>query len=166
MTRSISPSQLGSEFNEFLFAPVADDGKGSSLSVLSALARQNVDPWNEAAVLAGLPRASAIERLAVVIAGLPGAPAELTGPTTVATRLIGLLPRVVRPGVSSFTTSPLGATGSPPWLIYIMMFMLLAQLAAQFFGPGTRSVPVGGTQALHASVLRHQTPPHPVGGQN
>ena len=44
------------------------------LSVLSALARLDIDPWQEAANLARLPRETATERLATLIAKLPGEP--------------------------------------------------------------------------------------------
>jgi hypothetical protein len=44
-----------SEFDDFLYAPIVEGGNGMVLSVLSALARVNVDPWDEAARLARLP---------------------------------------------------------------------------------------------------------------
>jgi hypothetical protein len=55
MTRPASVSALGSEFDDFLFAPIGEDGNGMLLSVLSALARLGFDPWEEAAKLAQLP---------------------------------------------------------------------------------------------------------------
>jgi hypothetical protein len=42
------------------------------LSVLSALARLNLDPWHEAAELSDLPKDTAAQRLAALIALLPG----------------------------------------------------------------------------------------------
>ena len=45
----------GAEFNDFLFAPIGEDGNGMLVSVLSGLARLDVDPWQEAAKLAQLP---------------------------------------------------------------------------------------------------------------
>ncbi|HZL59045.1 MAG TPA: hypothetical protein VFC38_05045 [Stellaceae bacterium] len=74
MTRAVSVSLLGSEFDDFLYAPVGEDGNGMRLSVLSALARLDVDPWQEAAKLARLPGKTAIERLASLIAALPDGP--------------------------------------------------------------------------------------------
>jgi hypothetical protein len=44
MRHSASISQLGSKFDAFLFAPVGNDKNEMVLSVLSALARLNVDP--------------------------------------------------------------------------------------------------------------------------
>jgi hypothetical protein len=48
MTYSGSASRLGSEFDDFLFAPIGEDRNGMLLSVLSALARLDIDPWQEA----------------------------------------------------------------------------------------------------------------------
>jgi hypothetical protein len=52
MTRPASTFVLGSEFSCFLQALIYDDKDGGILSVLSALARLNLDPRNEAADLA------------------------------------------------------------------------------------------------------------------
>src|SRR5476649_443382 len=90
MMHSASLPQPGSEFDAFLFAPVGDDGNGMLLSVLSALARLDVDPWQEAANLARLPGSTAIERLTSLIAALPGRPASQPDPGTIAARLIAL----------------------------------------------------------------------------
>lgn len=45
---------LTTQFDSFLFAPVCDDPNGLQISVLSALARINRDPWKEAARLAAM----------------------------------------------------------------------------------------------------------------
>src|SRR5471032_327679 len=92
MMHSASIPKPGPEFDAFLFAPVGDDGNGMLLSVLSALARLDVDPWQEAANLARLPRSTATERLTFLIAALPGRPASQPDPEAIAARLIALLP--------------------------------------------------------------------------
>jgi hypothetical protein len=84
---------LGKEFDAFLFATVGEDPNGMVLSLASALARQDVDPWREAANLAGLPGEAAIGRLAAFITALPGRPFASSDPGTIATRLVALLPR-------------------------------------------------------------------------
>ena len=93
MTRSASVSLLGSEFDDFLFAPIGEDRNGMLLSVLSALARLDVDPWQEAAKLARLPWETATQSLASLIAALPDGPSAHLDPGTIAARLIALLPR-------------------------------------------------------------------------
>jgi hypothetical protein len=91
MTHSASTSRLGSEFDGFLFAPIGEERNGMLLTVLSALARQNVDPWQEAAELARLPGKTAIQRLASLIASLPDEPSTHRDHETIAARLISLL---------------------------------------------------------------------------
>lgn len=71
MRHSASISQLGSEFDAFLFAPVGNDKNEMVPSVLSALVRLNVDLWLEATTLAQLPERTAMERLTSLIAALP-----------------------------------------------------------------------------------------------
>lgn len=93
MTRSPSMSHLGSEFNDFLFAQVGEDRNGMRVSVLSALARRDLDAWQEAAKLAGLPTESATQRLASLIASLPDGPSTHRDADANAARLIALLPR-------------------------------------------------------------------------
>jgi hypothetical protein len=93
MSRSVAAAQLGSEFNAFLFAPVGDERNGMTLTVLSALARLDVDPWREASELARMPKEVANQRLTSLIAALPDAPSTWSQPGTSADRLIALLPR-------------------------------------------------------------------------
>ena len=104
MTRSVSISYLGSEFDDFLFAPIGEERNGMLLSVLSALARLDVDPWQEAAKLARLPGETAIQRLASLIAGLPDGPSMHLDPGTIAARLIALLPRRASSNIPSHET--------------------------------------------------------------
>jgi hypothetical protein len=96
MIRATPALQLGSEFNNFLFAPIGEDRNGMLLSVLSALARLDVDPWQEAAELAGLPGKTATERLASLIATLPDEPSAHRDARTIAAHLIARLPRRAR----------------------------------------------------------------------
>lgn len=63
------------------------------LSVLSALARLNLDPWKEAAELSELPSGPATQRLATLIVRLPGGRWTQADSMGIAHRLIELLPR-------------------------------------------------------------------------
>jgi hypothetical protein len=83
---------IGPEFDEFLCAPIGADRNGTRLSILSALARLNVDPWQEATSLALMPREAAVVRLTALIDALPNE--EIIGLSiTIAADLIALLPR-------------------------------------------------------------------------
>jgi hypothetical protein len=78
-------------FNRFLYAGVGDDKNGMELTLLSALARQNMDPWQQAADLSRLPAETAVRNLATMLELLPGQGA-LVERTALAGRLISLLP--------------------------------------------------------------------------
>jgi len=84
---------FGSEFTNFLYAPIGQDNSGMPLSVLSALARQDVDPWEEAANLTQLPEEEAVSHLVSLLGTLPNATQACPDPAAIATRLIALLPR-------------------------------------------------------------------------
>jgi hypothetical protein len=93
MTLSARFSLLHSDLNDFLHASVGDEQNGMPLSVISALTRLGVDPWDEAARLAALPKAIAAEALAPMIARLSiGQSLARSDDLAVAQRLAGLLP--------------------------------------------------------------------------
>ena len=94
---AIHTAGYGSEFDEFLYASIAEEHNGTLLSVLSALARRNLDPWDEAARLAGLPRAAARQWLTTLIAAIPDGPLPRGDPGLLVERLIALLPRRAPP---------------------------------------------------------------------
>jgi hypothetical protein len=85
-------SLLHSDLNDFLFASVGEEQNGVTLSVVSALTRRRVDPWEEAARLAPLPKARAAETLAKLIARLPIRRTESWDDLAISRRLIELLP--------------------------------------------------------------------------
>lgn len=92
MTAAASVSFFKPEFDDFLYAPIGADGSGMALSVLSALSRLNVDPWEEAAELSELPTDVATQRLASLIARLPGGGWASADVGKIAGGLVGLLP--------------------------------------------------------------------------
>jgi hypothetical protein len=83
---------LSPEFSRFLYASIGETSDEMPFSVLSALARQNLDPWEEAARLAQMPTDSAVARLTSLIAQLATRTGAPFIPTEVAARLITLLP--------------------------------------------------------------------------
>ena len=81
-----------SEFDDFLFAVICEERNGAALSVLSALARTDVDPWDEAARIATLDAASARDAVAAMVDRAMGRGTSAQKAMTVE-RLIRLLPR-------------------------------------------------------------------------
>jgi hypothetical protein len=85
-------SLLNSEFNDFLFAPIGEEANEMRLSVLSALARLDIDPWQEAARLNQLPKEIATQSLASMIKRLPSGRWAPSDARVIAARLVQLLP--------------------------------------------------------------------------
>jgi len=163
MKRTGSMFSLGSEFDDFLLAPIGDDNNGMQLSVLSALARLDVDPWEEAAALARLPRAAATSKLASLIAALPAGPSARPDPGTIAIRLIPLLPKPVASDVPPRPTLPgIGAVTRSPILTYLILYgiSMLLMLAFQWLlarpqGPAQDN----SAPTLPAHIASPQSPP-------
>ncbi len=82
-----------SAYDAFLFAPIVDESGGMRLSVVSALARMNVDPWEEAARLATLSTSDAERSLVSTLNLFPGHPQSSPETETLAARLVALLPK-------------------------------------------------------------------------
>ncbi len=101
MTHAPLAPLIGAEFDKFLGAPIGDGRNGTPLSVLSALARLDVDPWQEATSLAQMPKDAAATRLTALIAALPEAPTTDVPATTIAANLVKLLPKA-----ANFTVGP------------------------------------------------------------
>lgn len=122
----------GSEFDAFLFAPVGDEGSGHPLSVISALARLNLDPWQEAVSLSNLPTTAATQRLTSLIAALPSGLANHFVPAAIAMRLAGLLPR--RMGDSNAATVMPDAGGKEKLMSMFLMggVLVLVVLGSQW----------------------------------
>jgi hypothetical protein len=92
---------LRSNLNDFLFANVGLEARGMTLSVISLLARQGLDPWREAGRLADLPNAEATDSLARTIADMPQSLWNITDATMIARRLTGMLPGRSAKGAAS-----------------------------------------------------------------
>jgi hypothetical protein len=89
---SRSGSDLTSTYNHFLFAPICEEANGMQLSVLSALARMDVDPWEEATRLAAMPKAIAERALVSTLDRVLGKNRNPSETEVIATRLVQLLP--------------------------------------------------------------------------
>lgn len=101
MTHAALAPLIGPEFDQFLGASIGEDRNGTELSVLSALARLDVDPWQEAMSLARMSKEAAAGRLITLIDALPHEPAVAVPSTTIAADLVALLPTTKKLNVSS-----------------------------------------------------------------
>jgi hypothetical protein len=113
-------SRTSSQFDRFLFAPLHENGE-APLSVLSALARQDVDAWQEAVRLAQLPKDHAVNSLASTIWKSDSERWSPSEASIVATRLIELLPSHNDSRDSSVSAENDGSK-LMMWLVYGIIF--------------------------------------------
>ncbi len=134
MTHAALSPLIGPEFDQFLGAPIGEDRNGTTLSVLSALARLDVDPWREARTLARMPREAATKRLTALIDALPGEQPSGMPSRASAADLVALLP-AAKIRIADRSS---GATGfrPAPMLIglsaFVLMMLVVFVIAALF----------------------------------
>lgn len=125
-----------SDLNPFLFANVGTELNGSTLTMLSVLARLGQDPWVEAARWAKLPKSLAIDRVVTAITGLPLFSLSAAEAKTVAARLVMLLPTsqglpglktAALPNKTTFRSigTSLGMAGMPRWLPMALLALVM-----------------------------------------
>ena len=158
MTHAAPALPIGREFDSFFFASIGEDRHGQPLSVLSALARSDVDPWEEAVALARMSRKKAKARLTALIAALPGEPIAALPLDAIASDLVALLPRannIVPRSLSDVRRSE----NVQAWLglsvLVVLTAMALIISAPQSQGPG----PSANSFASTANVSMRPVPP-------
>jgi hypothetical protein len=124
MNPPASSSRLGSEFDAFLFAPIGEDRNGLPLSIVSLLGRMDLDPWQEAASLAGLPAEAAAQKLAALLAALPDGSLKQMDAGRMAARLTAQLPRRPAPDVRSLGTMRVRDMVHPHVLMTAILFAI------------------------------------------
>ncbi|MDR3514369.1 MAG: hypothetical protein P4M00_01020 [Azospirillaceae bacterium] len=150
-------ARLDPTFDEFLFSSVGTERNGMILSVVSALARLDLDPWQEAAKLAALPPESAIRRLGTLFAALPDGALVSRDTVKVATALVARLPHQVYSALQSSETLLTG--GRITWsrglmyLIFLVLVLCAPWIASS--GPST----AGRADSVASSTI---SPPGPA----
>jgi hypothetical protein len=149
MQSTVSVSFFKPELGDFLYAPIFGASSEMPLSVLSALTRLNIDPWLEAAELSALSRAGATQRLAALIARLPGPRRNEGDCGAIAERLVKLLPRIKQSGTANALTetADFGSILASPfgnrWLLAIAILLLIMATVGGVTVPNQhREVPV------------------------
>tara|TARA_R100000935_G_scaffold58198_1_gene94376 strand:- start:1392 stop:1877 length:486 start_codon:yes stop_codon:yes gene_type:complete len=123
-------------FERFLYASVGEDWAGSTVSVLSVLARLNLDPWAEAADLAALGREASRTRLSLLLARSYDVPLLGRDHQAIADDLTRLLPAHAVGG-GRLEGPPTGLTVSWGTLLAVMAFVVLfVQAVVRGIGAG------------------------------
>jgi hypothetical protein len=84
-------TDLDHRFDRFLYAPICERNE-ITVSVLSALTRQDIDPWQLAAQLTRLPKAQAVKCLASIVEESDTRRWSRSEANEVAARLVEFLP--------------------------------------------------------------------------
>ena len=158
MTHAAPAPLIGREFDSFLFASIGDDRHGQPLSVLSALARSDVDPWEEAGSLARMSRKKAKARLTARIVALRDEPIAALPLDAIASDLVALLPRA-NDFVFRSQSDVRRSENAQAWLglsvLVVLTAMALIISAPQSQGPG----PSANSFASTANVSMRPVPP-------
>lgn len=145
-----------SRYDAFLFASVCEEANGMPLSVLSALARLNVDPWDEAARLAAMPNEVA-EKTSVatfdLVSASIGKPSESEA---MAARLVRLLPHGTE-GATAAATKIAGVRAQRTVfsLIWVCFAIALSLLSARYHSTTSDA---GVSPSPTSSVSRSESP--------
>jgi hypothetical protein len=151
-----------SDLNGFLFSDIGVETNGMTLSVLSALSRLGMDPWQEAGRLANLPRTAAVDGLARIISALPASLWTLSDATTIAARLVALLP--ARSGAPSLASTARPAMATSQTISQrVVVLALLIGLAGLMLGLQWRAASDSPAVA-HSSASRPASPALPPVG--
>jgi hypothetical protein len=112
---SVSVSDVA--YERFLYASICEQNNGTQVTVLSALVRADIDPWEEASRLATMPRAKAEATLSSILHQISDQ--NWTGPEVeaVSARLVQLLP--TRDAGESAITSIGEVDRSIFWLVWL-----------------------------------------------
>lgn len=92
MESSTTVAIPSSRYDDFLFSVICEEASGAQLSVLSALTRLDIDPWEEAARLSAMTEPIAKSRLIYMLNQACGSSWSPSQIASIATRLVGRLP--------------------------------------------------------------------------
>jgi hypothetical protein len=163
MTHPAPVARLGTESDDFLFASVGTGRNGMSLTVVSALARLDLDPWWEAANFAGMPTEAATQRLASMIAAIPDEPSASRDAGPIAARLLALLPRGARAGVTPRVS--LDGIGAPAnsWIMKYVILVVAVMAIQSLLTILQPPAPVDNGQDSTTSIVAAQKPSPAIG---
>jgi hypothetical protein len=170
MPCTISNAHLRSEYDEFLFAAVDEDGTEEFISVLSVLARLDLDPLQEAQTLAGLSAESATQRLYSLLSAAPHSCSARRRSRANAARLLARLPKRVTfsmrwrgmlRAIKRAPNSPMTPARSVKFIVFFYAFLIVTALevGARYVAATYHPVlPAANTLVSPASVVDRQSP--------
>ncbi len=169
-------ASYGTPYRAFLFAVVGEDAdNGLTVSMLSALARQDLDPWEMAEALARMGEDAAVERCAELLKALPCVQPGHEQRVVLAQGLVALLPTaaaarsVARPAVegewmlervfSRHAAATLDRVRRRPTVHYLFFYFMFVVflVCSQWLSPSVEPAPADG--AVPGLETPHPAPP-------
>jgi len=149
---AVTTSRVGCEFDSFLYASVGEEDNGMPLTVLSLLARMDVDPWEEAAKLMQLPQDGAVKQLASLLGSLRNASVANLDPARIAVPLVALLPRPLgraHPLFKAFAqATPAKSSAMVSTLLFVLTYFIFLVFSSWLMGNlAPRQLPTAATSA-------------------
>ena len=146
-----------SDYDRFLHAPVGLDRNGMELSVLTVLARQDLDPWDAALRLSRLGRAPAIRSLSSLLERVPTGSLPRPDIAAIASHLVSLLPAAgaALPGATTANTLPkadIAAAGLRRVQVIIGLTLVMLTLRWMLAGMATPDAAAVNTPAPPATT--------------
>ena len=157
-------STLSASYDDFLFAPVCEDANGMRLSVLSALARMNVDPWEEATRLAAMPKAIAEKTLLSILDLVSGRSWKSPEAAAIAARLVRLLPEptkaaaIVAPG-----TTKGAAQRKSYWWVWLGFALAISFMTPHHQAATTNAGAATSESSATSPLKNSPLAPNPIG---
>lgn len=143
-----------SSLNAFLFSDVGLEPNGTSLTVLSLLARLGKDPWEEAAAWAGKPKDAAIRSLTDSISQMPPNQQAFDDAHLTASRLVALLPSQEQARAAPGMPTSVANVPRAAWMVvaYLSLFLVFNLWLTAASKPDAAAPPP--TQAVAASTQK------------
>jgi hypothetical protein len=151
-----SVSSLSSRYDHFLFAPICEEAHGMQLSVLSALARMDVDPWEEATRLAAMPTAIAERTLVSTLDRVLGKNSKPLEMKVVAARLVQLLPQRGEGLTIAPTAGARIGMQQTHWLVWLGFLLAISLLSPHHQVTTTDAGGSTATSQLESSSVQSQ----------
>jgi hypothetical protein len=144
---SIPPPQ----YDEFLFAVACDNPDGTQISVLSALARMDADPWEEAARLSAMPKKDAEKVIISLLHRTSGHSCSPSEDAAIATRLVQILHGEDGAGSASATAGNSGAQFPKQWLVWLSFAIAISVFSTRHQQTTTASASISESQTDETS---------------
>src|SRR4051812_2839890 len=142
---------LRPDLDKFLHATVGEEQEGVTLTMISALVRLDLDPWDEASRLSALKKPEAGAQLAETISRLTGTRWTFPEARRLADALVELLPRRAQTHETAQGASTKGSTVAPGkkfWLACLLVAAALLGVAAIVGVPFANRAPPPSFQSV------------------